>query len=135
MPFITSEFRRFVFVGVLNTLHYYAIYLLLLEAAGIHYFAAHILGFTSSLIGSFFLNTIYTYKVKPTWRAFITFPVTQLFNSTATAALLYLLVEQLSISRSLAPIAAILITLPVTFILTGRVLKRPCKKQNISYHA
>lgn len=134
MPFIRSEFSRFVIVGGINTLHYYLVYLLLLEVLGFHYFTAHTIGFISSLIGSFFLNTLYTYKVKPTWAGFIRFPLTQLFNTAATAVILYLLVEQLSVSSSIAPMAAVLITLPATFILTGRVLKRPCKKPKISYH-
>jgi putative flippase GtrA len=130
---IRSEFIRFVIVGGVNTLHYYLIYMFFLHVLGIHYFTAHIIGFISSLIGSFFLNTLYTYKVKPTWGAFIRFPLTQLFNTITTAALLFLLVEQLHMNSSIAPMVAVVFTIPATFILTGRVLKTSCKKKIISY--
>jgi len=135
MPFIHSEFIKFVIVGGINTLHYYLVYMLFLHIFEWHYFISHIIGFVSSLMGSFFLNTLYTYKVKPTWGAFLRFPLTQLFNTTATAAFLFLLVELLHISSSIAPMAAVLFTLPITFILTGRVLKPSCKKKKISYHS
>jgi putative flippase GtrA len=133
MRFIRSEFFRFLVTGGVNTLHYYMIYLTLLHFAGFHYFLAHGIGFASSLVGSFFLNTRFTYRVKPTWRAFIRFPLTQLFNSAMTAVILYILVEGLKVSSSLAPILAVAFTLPATFILTGRVLKPSCKKTEASY--
>lgn len=135
MRFIYNEFFKFIIVGGLNTAHYYAVYLIMLHIAGLHFFTAHVIGFISSLIGSFFLNTLYTYKVKPTWAAFIRFPLTQLFNTGMTAVLLFLFVEQLHISSSIAPLAAVLFTLPVTFILTGRILKKPCKKEKTHLHS
>lgn len=125
---IHNEFFKFVIVGVVNTLHYYLLYTFF-SHVGFHYFTAHIIGFISSLIGSFFLNTLYTYKVTPTWSAFIRFPLTQLFNITTTAVLLFILVEQLHLHRNIAPLVAVIFTIPATFIVTGRVLKTSCKKK------
>ncbi|MCM3790396.1 GtrA family protein [Domibacillus indicus] len=135
MPFIPNEFLKFIIVGVINTGHYYAVYILMLHGLGLHFFAAHMIGFLSSLIGSFFLNTLYTYKVKPTWSAFIRFPLTQLFNTGMTAVLLYLFVEQFGMNSSIAPLVAVFFTLPATFILTGRILKKPCKKEKTHLHS
>ncbi|WP_050182362.1 GtrA family protein [Domibacillus robiginosus] len=135
MPSIPNEFLKFIIVGVINTGHYYAVYILMLHVWGLNFFAAHMIGFTSSLIGSFFLNTLYTYKVKPTWSAFVRFPLTQLFNTGMTAVLLYLFVEQFHMNSSIAPLAAVFFTLPVTFILTGRILKKPCKKEKPPVHS
>lgn len=133
MARIRREFLRFVVVGCVNTLHYYLVYLLFLHVMGVHYFPAHLIGVVSSVIGSYFLNTLYTYKVRPSWETFLRFPLTQLFNMGVTVVLLYLLVEQLHINSSLAPILAVLVTLPATFILTGRMLKTSCKKEIVSY--
>ncbi|MEN8698690.1 GtrA family protein [Bacillus infantis] len=133
MRFIRSEFFRFAMTGGVNTLHYYSIYLVLLHWAGFHYFLAHSIGFASSLIGSFFLNTLFTYRVKPTWVAFIRFPLTQLFNTGMTAVILFILVDGLKVSSSLSPVIAVVFTLPATFILTGRVLKTSCKKREATY--
>lgn len=126
---IRNEFIRFVIVGGINTFHYYIVYIFFLYLLEIHYFSAHIIGFISSLMGSFFLNTLYTYRVKPTWGAFIRFPLTQLINSITMAVLLFLFVEQLHMNRSIAPMLAVVFTIPLTFILTGRVLKTSCKKK------
>lgn len=123
MPFANKEFFKFVIVGGINTLHYYALYLVLLHMLNLHYFIAHTAAFVSSLIGSYFLNTLYTYGVKPSWKTFIRFPLTQLFNSGVTAVLLVVLVDLFHLSASLAPFAALIITVPVTFIITGRILK------------
>ncbi|MEH7123673.1 GtrA family protein [Bacillus sp. JJ1773] len=123
MLFNKKEFLRFVVVGGVNTLHYYVLYMACLHILEFHYFLSHIIGFLFSLIGSFFLNTFYTYKVKPTWSRFLRFPFTQAFNTIATAVLLFIFIDLFHINSSLAPIAAVFITTPMTFILTGRILK------------
>ncbi|KAB2332145.1 GtrA family protein [Cytobacillus depressus] len=123
MLFNKKEFLRFVIVGVVNTLHYYVLYMACLHILEFHYILSHTIGFLFSLIGSFLLNTMYTYKVKPTWSRFLRFPFTQAFNTIATAVLLFIFVDLFHISSSLAPIAAVFITVPMTFILTRRILK------------
>ncbi|MFC4323766.1 GtrA family protein [Litchfieldia salsa] len=132
MRFNQSELFRFVIVGGINTFHYYVLYLFLLHVVESHYFVAHSIGFLSSLIGSFFLNTTFTYKVKPTWAAFIRYPLTQLFNTSATSLLLFLFIEILQMNSSVAPIIAVLFTLPATFILTGRVLKKSWTREKVN---
>lgn len=68
MKKFNGEFIRFVIVGVLNTGTYYALYLCGLYLLNWHYIGAHFFGFGISLVGSFFLNTYFTYRVKPTWK-------------------------------------------------------------------
>lgn len=123
MQFIHSEFFRFVLVGCVNTLTYYVLYLFFLEWIGFHYFAAHLIGFVLSLIVSFFLNSYYTYKVKPTLSKFIRYPLTQLANTAITSALLFLFVEVFRMNSAFAPIAALFFTVPLTFLMTGKILK------------
>lgn len=123
MRFINHEFFKFVVVGGINTVVYYSFYLLFLHGIGMHYLFAHTIGVAISIIGSFFLNSFYTYKVKPTWKKFLYFPLTQLVNVIITAILLLVLVETFKLTSSLAPIAALFITIPITFVVTGRVLK------------
>ena len=123
MRFIHHEFVRFVIVGVINTATYYGLYLILLKGLGVYYFAAHIISFLISLTGSFFLNSYFTYKVKPTLGKFIRYPLTQVANTVITSVLLFLFVEVFGLSSSLAPIAALFFTVPLTFIMTGKILK------------
>ena len=116
-------FFKFVLVGCANTFIYYGIYLVLLDLLDVHYFAAHLLAFAASLVLSFFLNTHFTYNIQPTWRRFVRYPLTQLANTVMTSLLLFLFVEQFGLSPTLAPIAALFFTVPITFILTGKILK------------
>ncbi|WP_330857366.1 MULTISPECIES: GtrA family protein [unclassified Exiguobacterium] len=88
------------------------------------YGVSHVVAFTLSMIASFFLNSYFTFKVKPTLRKFLQFPLTQVVNFTVTTVCIYLLVEQLNVSTTLAPLFAIFIAVPATFIVTSKILKR-----------
>lgn len=123
MRYINHEFARFIIVGSINTVHYYAIYLLCLHLLHFHYFLSHVLGFAFSLVGSFFLNAYFTYKIKPTLAKFIRFPLTQVANTLSSTILLFVLIEWLRINSNFAPLIAVFITVPITFIITRRILK------------
>ncbi|WJY27260.1 GtrA family protein [Sporosarcina trichiuri] len=124
MPkFEVREFISFAVVGVINTATYYAFYLFGLKGLGLAYMAAHFGAVFLSMVISFFLNSYVTYKVKPTLKKFLIYPVTQLVNIVVTAGLLYLLVDGLGMNSTVAPLAALIITVPVTFVVTGKVLK------------
>lgn len=119
-----TEFTRFMLVGGFNSLNYYIIYLVCIHLFSIHYFVAHVLGYTSSLIGSFFLNVYFTYRVKPTWIKFLTFPLSQSVNIIASTIFLMTFIEWFNIDRSLAPVFSVLLMIPITFFITGKILKR-----------
>lgn len=123
MSYINHEFIRFIIVGITNTAVYYLIYLSCLHVLNLHYFLSHAIGFSISLIGSFFLNSYFTYKVKPTLIKFIKFPLTQVVNTLASTLFLFILIEWLSVNSSFAPLIAVMFTIPITFIITGRILK------------
>lgn len=119
-----TEFTRFMLVGGINSLNYYVVYMVCIHVLSIHYFIGHILGYTVSLIGSFFLNVYFTYRVKPTWRKFLIFPLSQSVNIIASTIFLLTFIEWFNIDRSLAPVFAVLLMIPVTFLITGKILKR-----------
>ncbi|MGG0642596.1 GtrA family protein [Sporosarcina gallistercoris] len=124
MPkFEVREFITFAIVGVVNTATYYGFYLLGLKGMGLAYMIAHFSAVLLSMIISFFLNSYVTYKVKPTLKKFLMYPLTQLVNIAVTAVLLYVLVDGLRVNSSIAPLAAMIVTVPVTFFVTGKVLK------------
>lgn len=124
MPkFEVREFITFAIVGVINTATYYGFYLLGLKGMGLAYMISHFSAVLLSMIISFFLNSYVTYKVKPTLKKFLMYPLTQLVNIAVTAVLLYILVDGLHVNSSIAPLAAMIVTVPVTFFVTGKVLK------------
>lgn len=126
---LNTEFNRFVVVGVINTITYYSIYLMLHKWAGLSYLLAHVLGFLISLNVSFFLNSYVTYKVKPTLKKYLLFPLTQLVNMSVSTILIYVFVEFFHLSSSIAPFAAVLFTVPITFLVSTRIMKGPARSK------
>ncbi|MFD1861691.1 GtrA family protein [Planococcus chinensis] len=124
---LNTEFTRFIAVGVINTMTYYAIYLLLHNAFSMPYLLAHIIGFIISLNVSFFLNSYVTYKVKPTLRKYLLFPLTQVVNMSVSTSLIFIFVEFLKIDSNIAPFAAVLFTIPVTFLVSSKIMKHPAR--------
>ena len=122
---LNTEFNRFVVVGVINTLTYYSIYLLLHKGAGLPYLLAHVLGFLISLNVSFFLNSYVTYKVKPTLKKYLYFPLTQAVNMSVSTVLIYVFVEFIHLNSNIAPFVAVLFTVPITFLVSSRIMKGP----------
>ncbi|HFV7462614.1 TPA: flippase GtxA [Staphylococcus aureus] len=118
-----AEILKFIIVGGINTLNYYVVYLLLLKLLHIEYMISHITGFMVAFVISYYLNCYFVYRVKPTWRKFISFPITQIVNISLQTVLLYVFVSWLNLPAEIAPFAGLIITIPITFILSKWILK------------
>lgn len=118
-----AEILKFIIVGGINTLNYYVVYLLLLKLFHIEYMISHITGFIVAFVISYYLNCYFVYRVKPTWRKFISFPITQLVNASLHTVLLYVFVSWLNLPAEIAPFAGLVITIPITFVLSKWILK------------
>ncbi|HBC4380711.1 flippase GtxA [Staphylococcus aureus] len=118
-----AEILKFIIVGGINTLNYYVVYLLLLKLLHIEYMISHITGFIVAFVISYYLNCYFVYRVKPTWRKFISFPITQIVNVSLQTVLLYVFVSWLNLPAEIAPFAGLIITIPITFILSKWILK------------
>lgn len=118
-----AEILKFIIVGGINTLKYYIVYLLLLKLLHIEYMISHITGFIIAFVISYYLNCYFVYRVKPTWRKFISFPITQLVNVSLQTVLLYVFVSWLNLPAEIAPFAGLIITIPITFVLSKWILK------------
>lgn len=118
-----NETIRFILVGFFNTFHYYLWYLLFTEVLSIHYLIGHWLAFLISMVGSFYLNTYFTYRSKPSWKKFFQFPLTYVVNITVSTGALYILKEWLQFDNTLAPLIAAGAAIPFTFIISRKILK------------
>ncbi|HCW7128173.1 TPA: flippase GtxA [Staphylococcus aureus] len=118
-----AEILKFIIVGGINTLNYYVVYLLLLKLLHIEYMISHITGFIVAFVISYYLNCYFVYRVKPTWRKFISFPITQIVNVSLQTVLLYVFVSWLNLPAEIAPFAGLIITIPFTFVLSKWILK------------
>lgn len=120
---IGGESLRFIIVGLVNTFHYYVLYLLCTEIVLLHYLVSHWLAFFISMIGSFFLNTYFTYRTRPSWRKLFQFPLTYVVNIFVSSSALFFLKEWLLIENWLAPLIATVLAIPFTFLLSRKILK------------
>jgi putative flippase GtrA len=111
---------RFALVGVVNTGTFYGFYLALHPL--MPYFLAYTCAFVLSMIGSFFLNTYFTYRTRPTWKKFLLFPLTNLTNYVVTSVGVFVLVEWAHMNDKIAPLVAAAAAIPFTYVLSRRIL-------------
>jgi putative flippase GtrA len=76
------------------------------------------------MIGSFFLNTYFTYRTRPTWRKFLLFPLTNVTNYVVTSIGVYVFVEWAGMNDKIAPLVAAAAAIPFTYLLSRRILTR-----------
>lgn len=117
------EIIKFVIVGGINTLDYYIVYLILLKLLNVNYMISHIIGFIVSFIISYYLNCYFVYKVKPTLKKFLSFPITQVVNMGMQTFLLYIFVRWFDFPSEIAPFVGLIVTIPITFVLSKWILR------------
>ncbi|WP_432125793.1 GtrA family protein [Streptomyces sp. bgisy082] len=115
-----AEIFRFGLVGGVNTGTFFGCYLLL--HPWMPYFAAYSLAFLLSMIGSFFLNTYFTYRTRPTWKKFALFPLTNVTNYLVQSVGLYALVTWAGMDDRIAPLVAAVVAIPFTYLISQRIL-------------
>lgn len=115
---------RFGLVGAVNTGVYYGLYLL--GRLVLPYLVAHVLAFALAMVGSFFLNCWFTFRVRPTWRRFLLFPLSNATNFVVQTAGLWALVNWVGMRQEVAPLVAAVVAIPITFLVARYVLaERP----------
>lgn len=114
-------FVRFGLVGVANTAVYALTFLLLHQVMG--YLPAHVLALLVSVVGSYLLNCRFTFGVRPSWGSFVRFPLTNATSFVVSTGMLALLVSGLGWETTPALVVAYAAPLPVTFLLSRRILQ------------
>lgn len=122
MFIFSKQFWRFVVVGFTNTFNYYVLYLFFNHLLNMPYLGAHILAFLISMIGSFYLNSYFTYKTRPTLKKFLQFPLTYVVNFVVTTSGVFILVDILKLDENISPLLASVIAIPFTFIISKMIL-------------
>ena len=113
------QFFKFGIVGLSNTIIAYVVYVLLLQI-GIYYIIANVISFFAGTINSFFWNNKFVFKrheknvYLPFIRTVISYAITGLVLANL---LLYFFVEILNISKYLAPLLNLIVTVPANFVL------------------
>lgn len=115
------EFYRFILWGAINTLSGYLIYVLLLLF--LPYLVSYSLAYILGIFISYFLNSKFVFKRELRLSRALTYPLVYVTQYVLGVISLYLLVEVFKLNKLLAPLLVVLITIPVTFFLSRRVVK------------
>lgn len=117
-----SSFVRFLISGGINTIATYAAYLALLQATSykVAYTAAYVFG----IVIAFFINRFFVFQTHRGWRSLVLFPFVYLAQYLVSLTVVFAWVEHLGFSAALAPLMAILVTVPLTFLLSSLVFGR-----------
>ena len=114
------QFVKFGIVGVTNSAISYFVYLILIRL-GMHYTPANIIGFTVSVLNSFYWNNKYVFEPdaariwwKTLLKTYISYAGTGIVLSNI---LLYLWIDVIGINAVVAPLINLLITVPINFFV------------------
>lgn len=118
-----SSFVRFLISGGLNTAATYAVYLILLGAMG--YKIAYTIAYVFGIALAFVINRLFVFQTHRGWRSMVLFPFVYLVQYLVSLAVIWTWVERLQLSPKLAPLIAIVITIPITFVLSRLVFGQP----------
>ena len=116
------QFIMFGIVGFSNTAISYCVYAIL-TYLGVQYLVASIIAFIVSVLNSFFWNNKLVFKkteneIRNTWwsliKTFISYASTGLILNNV---ILVILVEKIGVSKYIAPIFSLVVTIPLNFII------------------
>ncbi|MEP7063559.1 MAG: GtrA family protein [Betaproteobacteria bacterium] len=124
MRSIDASALRFLAAGALNTALTYAVYLLLLQ--WVAYRWAFTLAFALGIAASYALNARYVFRAQATWRSFARFPLIYTLQYILGLVLVASCIDRLGMPTWLAPLVALAVTIPVTYLLSRALFaKRP----------
>ena len=116
------EFARFLIVGLINTGVGYGVYLLLLQWIGyeLAYAAAYLVG----IVFAYLLNSLFVFRSPMRLRTALSYPFVYLVQYLFGSLLLYAMVAWLGLDRRWAALIALVLSVPVSFLLNRIVLAR-----------
>ena len=114
------EFARFLGVGLVNTGVGYGIYLILLQWIGyeLAYAAAYVVG----IVVAYVLNSLLVFRSPLRLRTALRYPFVYLAQYLFGSVLLYFMVRWLGFDRRWAALVALILSVPVSFLLNRVVL-------------
>ena len=116
------ERLKLVIGGGINTAFTFALYFGLQHL--LPYQVAYALAFATGVVFSYWFNATIVFKTPVSWKGFFAFPLVYLVQYLLSAVLLSVFVERIGIPQSVAPLAVIVVTIPVTFVLPRWFMRR-----------
>ena len=121
MKLIKSELFKFIFFGGVNTVLSYAIYVIF--QLFLIYQVAYSLAYILCIFISYYLNSRFVFKREVCLAKAFQYPLVYLVQYLLGLLLLCVLIEIFSLNKLIAPVLAIVFTIPVTFFLSRFIIK------------
>ncbi|CAM4332478.1 putative flippase GtrA [Paenibacillus endophyticus] len=112
---------KFGFIGALNTAFTYLLYLVLLNFFS--YSIAYSISYIVGIVFSYFFNSYFVFKIPVSLSNFLRFPIVYVVQYFLNLLLIFVLVDKLLISEQIALLISIVVTFPISFVLSRYVLK------------
>ena len=119
---LMSQFVRFVGVGGINTLVTYILYVMLLQIFS--YQVSYTITYVFGIFLSYWLNLKFVFKETGSKKKMLLFPLVYLLQYLLGIIIMYLVIEKLNIPKELAPIVVVIVTIPLTFLLSKIILTK-----------
>jgi putative flippase GtrA len=126
------QFVKFGIVGLSNTVIAYVIYVSLVYL-GVHYIFANVVAFIISVLNSFFWNNKYVFKnhtrsKRDIFNSLIKSYISYAFSGIIIGSiLLFVFIDVLHISKYIAPLLGLFISVPLNFFLNKLWAFKPSK--------
>jgi putative flippase GtrA len=117
-------------VGALNTGLSYLAYLALLKV--VSYRWAYSLSYAAGILLSFVLNSLFVFRVPLRWQRLLPYPSVYLVQYLLGLGVIHVGVELLRWDERLMPVAVLVVTVPVSFVLTRWVLRERGERERKS---
>lgn len=111
-----SSVVRFLLSGGFNTAATYALYLALLTV--LSYQASYTIAFVTGIVLAYFLNRLFVFRSHRGIQSILWMPMVYLGQYLIGILVLWVWVEHLQLNEKGAPLVAILITLPLNYLVS-----------------
>ena len=114
------RFARFIAVGAANTAASYGVYLLLLLVLGVDYRIAYTAAYLAGLAIGYWAHATFVFRAGLGARSAIAYVATYAAMYVASVGMLAVAVDYLFIPKPAAMLAALCVTVPMSFLLLRR---------------
>ncbi|WP_166923217.1 GtrA family protein [Xanthomonas sp. 60] len=121
-----SSILRFLASGAANTACTYVLYLALLRF--VDYRISYTTSYLAGIVLAYVLNRFFVFRSSKGWRSVALFPLVYAAQYIAGILITSFWVEAADLPRELAPLAAIFITIPMTFLMSRLVFGNRLKE-------
>lgn len=116
------EIARFLLAGLTTTIVSYGLYLALLFV--LPYMIAYAVSYAAGIVFSYFINTYFVFAQRFSLQSFLKFPLVYLAQFVINAAVVWFAVDSFGIRKELAPLIAIVLSIPITYLMSRAIIKQ-----------